>query len=553
MKNLKTLFTFTVKNWPIWFLLALSLVKFVSFGHGLVLGEPDEYTHARVAASFEKGLAPMDGENVWFYELPGYPFAAYIVNFFARDYYLSLRLVSALSALIATLGVYWLAKIIFEEGRYFQADAISFGKRENKFAYKSFALALVYTLSPLVFFYSRVGMLDSALVAFSFLFLVCFQAALKKKSIWLGILSGVFLSVAILVKYSALIYLGLAGLVFLWQSVSATFGNFKDWLDVKNWKNNIARLEFLRLDSTATFALLVVTFLVCPIAFACWRFDSWHFKQHLYTNLGFIVDFWRHAGSALSVFSYFSYWTWWLSLPVTILFLIGLLPALRDYKRWWVLLGGLLLTIFVLVRQKPFYPRYFLMLIPFISLISAYGLELVWELLSWYWSLMKKDTTLKWRTRSYFELVIVFVALLILPSIEAWRSSQHRLIEDASAYIYQNAQEENPWVFTNYWPNFFSFAIPTSRATWLSDSPWESSAFVPGEARSAITILDQEGGWVALENLYSYSPMFISPDARTNAWKMIRDQYDPVIVIEDYSPNFPHFKTNLNKIGIYKK
>jgi len=52
--------------------------------------------------------------------------------------------------------------------------------------------------------------------------------------------------------------------------------------------------------------------------------------------------------------------------------------------------------------------------------------------------------------------------------------------------------------------------------------------------------------------LYSYSKMFISPPARANAWQKIRDQYEPVAVMEDHSPNFPHFKTSLNKAGVYQ-
>jgi len=550
--NPKKFFQFLIKNWPVWFLLALSLSKYIALGNGLVLGEPDEYTHARVAASFAQGWVPKDGKNVWFYELPGYPFLAYLVNFFTHDYYIALRIVSASAALLATLGIYWLGQIIFEEGKHHRASLADFGQRDERFAYKSFITALLYTLSPLVVFYARVGMLDSSLVAFSFLFLFNLQASIKKKSLWLGALSGIFLGIALLVKYSALIYVGLLGLVFIICSWRATFSGFGAWRSWGDLKKNFAFLEFLKLDTVTTLSLFVGGLLAGPVAFAYWRFDSWHFKQHLYTNLGFITDFWRNAGSSLSIFSYLGSWGWWLGLPIGILFLLGILPALRDYKRWGVLLGGLLLTLFVLVRQKPFYPRYFLMVVPYVAVIGAYGFELLWELLSWYWSLVRKDLTLKWNTRSYFELLILLAILLAVPCAEAWHSSQHRLIENASAYISQNADQENPWVFTNYWPNFFSAAVPTDCATWLSDSPWETTAFIPQESRSALTILDREGGWVVLENLYSYSKMFISPPARANAWQKIRDQYEPVAVMEDHSPNFPHFKTSLNKAGVYQ-
>jgi len=540
------------RRWPEWVLLVLSLIKITSMGTGLVLGEPDEFTHAQVARSFEQSWVPMDRGNVWFFELPLYPLLGYLASFVVGNYYLSLRVVSALAALAATLGVYWLSARLFDDGGDPRGARLRSSPPFSPMArvsYRGFAIALIYTLSPLVFFYARVGMLDSTLVAFSFLFILCLELAIRKNSVGLGALSGLFLSIALLTKYSALIYVGVLGLVLIVRSL---------WLTLKNvdgrrkWSiRHLLELEYVELDTVTFLGLLIISSLAIPIAFAYFRYDSWQFKYHLFTNLGFVNDELRRAGSVLTVFCFLGNWVWWLSVPLSVLFLLGFVPTVRTIKKYPVFFTSFVVTVLVLIRQRPFYPRYFLMMIPFVAVIASQGLELMGEAIkNLSQRIWKKD--LLGSSLVDWSLLGILVVLLIPPSITSWRSSRHSLIEDTSFFIRKISVEPNPWVFTNYWPNFFGEYIPTSKATWLSTSHHETRAYLPKETRSALEILQQEGGFVILEDLYAYSPMLISPSARTLAWEEIQYTYEPLVYIEDHSPHFPHFRVSSNKTAIYK-
>ena len=124
--------------------------------------------------------------------------------------------------------------------------------------------------------------------------------------------------------------------------------------------------------------------------------------------------------------------------------------------------------------------------------------------------------------------------------------------EDEAAFVREQSEESEPWIFANYWPNYFGEAAGSARATWLADSAWEASAYIPGIEQSPLEILETVGGWVVLESRYAYSPMFITPASRTAAWQFIQKRYEPAVEILDFAPNFPHFRENENKILIYR-
>jgi len=523
---------------PFWILLGLSSLKFINLGTGLVLGEPDEFTHAQVARSFEQSWMHMRGKDEWFYELPGYSLLAYLVQFLVGNYYLSLRLVSVSTSVLASLGSYWLASRLFNSRKI------------------GLVVALSYTLSPLVIFYARVGVPNSALVAFSFLFILSIGLALKEKSIGLGALSGLFLALAVLMRYSALIYVGALGLLLTVRSLCLTLG-VAGWNDFvgffrRGLGEKLSRLRVIKLAPVTFTSLLSFFVLVCPITFICWRSDPWHFKRQLFTTLESLAALWQGGGSGLTVFTYLANWSWWLSIPLGILFLIGIAPAARDVKRYLSFWLFLAITVLAGVRQRPFYPSYFLMLVPFVSVIVAYGFLLVWDMTSWYTSYAKGLKTFTPFKRGYWQLLAVLVVLLIPSSIEAWRSSQHRLVEDTAAYIRQTSGEDNPRVFTSYRPDIFAELVPTDKAVWLSVSDEETRIFLPEEERSALAILNREGGYVVLESLYSYSPLLAPPKSQTEAWDLIKREYDPQVIVEDFSPNFPYYKKAINKIGVYR-
>lgn len=500
-------------------LLLISCFKLYRINGGLVLGEPDEFTHAELARNFHQSPWPY-AENYggpWYFELPLFPFLGFLFSFIFRDqYYLSLRLVS------------WLASVFLVWGLYLYLKYKLNGK-------VGLAAALVFLFSPLAVYYSRLGVLEMAVFSFASLFLFTIDFALAKKSWPASAASGFFLGLALLAKYSAFIFVALLGVCFLYSLVGE---NFKGWRP-SNWKKKFAEKEAIVLNLYLTTAAVIFFVTVFPVAFVLRQHDPYHFKHHLLTNLGQIRDFWWTRGRELSVLSYLPDLPFWFTWPVIFLSLFGLFYALKNWRSFRLLLAGFFLTAVFVLPRTPFYPRYSFSLIPFLSVFSAFGL---WEVF----------LRFKSRFNLPFSLCLLLFVLLLLPSAgEALLATRHRLVEDVGVYI-KNQREENPWVFANYWPIFFGQAAGSEKATWLADSVWEAKAFVPDASKPPLEILVQEGGFVVLEKLYATSPIFVHPESRLKAFRFVENSLNPQKVIVDPSPNFPHFRESYNEAKVYR-
>lgn len=533
------------------FLTLLVLPRFLGLNNGLVLGEPDEFIHADVAANFAKSWWPMFSGGGWYFELPLYPFLGYLVSLLFPGRYLGLRLVSALASLLLTLGFYW----------YFS---------RKSFRRLGFIVALLWAISPLSIYYSRLALLDSWAVAFGMLSLFAFDIALdptleaskvSESRLW-AILAGVFLGLAMLVKYTALIYLLVPMVYFGILSLKETLISVEDTegrhravsrpLGFKSILRLISHLETVNLNITSFLTLVIAFMMTFPLMIILRQHEPYQFKLQTLTTLGFVRDFWRIKGGELTIGDHLRDISWWLTWPVVVLATMGVLAKVKGLKSKvkskgitdgseisMVLWLGLLFTCLLVIPHTPFYPRYFLPLVPFIVIFAGIGFERILSL-----------TTLP---ITVYYLLFTFIIILILPtSIESYRATNHNLIEDTGQYIKSQTKEENLWLFANYWPHFFGRAAETEKATWLADSAWEAKAFVSNVEKSPLEILEEEGSFVVLEELYSYSPMFISPLSRTNAWEYVKENYEPTVVIEDTSPNFPHFRISHNETLIYQ-
>ncbi|MEK7611038.1 MAG: glycosyltransferase family 39 protein [Patescibacteria group bacterium] len=491
---------------PILFLILLSLFKFYRLPGGINLGEPDEFIHAEVANNFRLGFWPRFSGGYWFFELPLFPYLGYLVSLIYPGNYVGLRIVSVIFSIVLALGIYFYLK--------FKVSA-----RAGLYG------SLIFIFSPMAVYYSRLGLLDMGTAACAMLFLFSLDYALSRRSLSFSILSGIFLGGALLIKYSALIYLVVLGLYWLVR-------NFKFF------KEKLSRSGYFELDTVTTIPLIITFLLTVPLAFFLRRLDPFQFKLQLFTSLGFVRDFWRLKGGELTLAHYGGDIVWWLGWPVMLLALFSLVYLFKEWRRFLVIILGLLLTALFVLPHTPFYPRYFFPLIPFAAVLAGLGSE---------WLLIKLKLS---RVGS----LLLFVALLLslVPSVyEAWASTQHRLIENTGAYIDGLSQSRNPWIFTSYWPNYFGVAANSTRATWLTSSAWDAGAYVKDISASPLELLGKAGGFVVLENLYSPSPIFIHNPERISAWKLIREQYSPAKIIEDKYPNFPHFSNKKNSAEIY--
>lgn len=480
----------------------VSLLRFYGLDGGLVLGEPDEFIHQEVAESFRQSPWPVYAGAPWFFQIPLYPFLGFLVSFVFPDRYLALRIVSVAASLFLTLGTFWFI------GRRFSPRA-------------GFLAALLLALSPFSIYISRLALLDSSVVALGLLSLYALEMAGEKKSLVAATFSGLLLAASLAVKYTALIYL----MVFLLYFVFRLIGDNR-----RSLGTGVVRVYLM-----AAWPLILSGLLISPILLVLRSHAPYLFKLQLLTSLGFVRDFWRIEGNDLSFLNYAGDLPWWLTAPVFLLSFLGLSLVGRHFRKFPIFLLGFWLTVIIVGPFRPFYPRYFYPFVPFLVIFAGLGLDFLLDFL-------------KSRGRVWLTLLVIF---LILPTaVEAFQSTRHRLIEDTGDYILKTAGSQR-WIFANYWPNYFGRAAESQRATWLSDSVWDGRAFVPDLADSPLTVLSREGGFVILEEKYSRSKMFIHSGDRRRAWEEVMAKYQPQAIIEDRAPNFPHFTQSVNRAAIY--
>lgn len=492
-----------VTHWPLALLLVLSLIRFYKLDGGLVLGEPDEFIHQQVVESLKQSPWPTYAGSPWFFQLPLYPYLGFLLSFIFPQRYLALRIVSVLASILLTLGTYFFFRF-------------KFGEKSAFFA------ALLLSLSPFSIYISRLALLDATAVSFGLLSLYALEAARSQGSLFWSSLAGLLLSLAVLSKYTAFIYV----LVF------ASF--FVFFLFKNNGIKNL-REASIKIDLVSLLPLLILGLVILPSLYLMRQHDPYYFKLQLFTSLGILKDFWRVKGGELSIIHYLGDLGWWLTWPAIFLFLGGLFSFLKRLREMPVFWLAFLVTLVVVLPFRPFYPRYFYPLVPFIYIFA--GLYLA-----------------KFVSRSTFtfsSIILVLTFLLMMPtSIEAFKSTNHRLVEATGDYLKEQALV-SPWVFSNYWPNVFGQAIGTTKATWMTDSLWDARAFVADLPGSPMEILAKEGGIVLLEKNYSVSKIFIHPEERTRSWRVV-SQRPLDKIIDDDSPNFPHFRQSLNSVSVYR-
>lgn len=148
-------------------------------------------------------------------------------------------------------------------------------------------------------------------------------------------------------------------------------------------------------------------------------------------------------------------------------------------------------------------------------------------------------------------LLGVFVFGVAPTSWEAALSSKHILLEETRASIKKVKRASDSWLFSTYWPNFFSRDISPLKVAWLADSFWETSAFMDSNGKSSLDVLRESGGLVVVESLYSSDRRFKNPTSRLTAREFILGKAKPSQTIIDNSPNFPHYRVSDNRIDIY--
>lgn len=487
MKKALILFVFVILS--VW-----AVARFVDFSSGLIFGEPDEFVHVELVKSWLEKKQPLYEGQPFYFEMPGYfVVAAFFSGLVFHDPLVSLRFVSFVAAILTSGLIYFYLS--------------SRGPRRL-----ALAGAIFYWLMPLGLFYSRTGLIEPFLVFNLTGAFVFYELGRRQKSLLAAAVAGIFLGWALLVKYSVLPLLA----VMLFALV----------LDFTRENVGFWRRGYFRLNLLSALPPLVGLVIFLPVFLYYYGRDTfavaWQTKQ--------VLGLYGGVSQSLSWERLLEF-PWWFSAPVVLLVLGGLARGLVRLRDDYLLLTVFFLFLLSDLYRQPFYPRYLVLLVPFLAILAARALTV-------------------FRRFGWVSLALLSVFLVNRTTLgEAWGAAHQNLMERAVT-IAAESVEGNGWVFSNFWPNYFGRALGTEKFFWVSSGEDDYGSFGIKEKRDALEILKEEGGVVLLEDFYTR--LYIAqPKARLESQQAIKDSSPPPVVFQSSNSNFPFSRKAGNRIELY--
>ncbi|MCL5004204.1 MAG: glycosyltransferase family 39 protein [Patescibacteria group bacterium] len=469
-------------------------VRAVNFSSGVILGEPDEEVHVQILAGLKNSFNPVYQGIGFYYEMPLYFWtAALFNNFVFHRAIFSLRWVSFISTILTALilSFYFLKK----EGRFLALLA-----------------PILYLLIPLSVFYARVGIIEPFLVLLITGGVVFYDLSREKRDIRLSAFSGIFLGLSLLTKYTGLPILAILTIYLLLETLT----NNRRLIDGSSIKVNLQAL----------LPLVVASLIFLPVFLYFYKLDSfdvrWQTKQIFGLFGGVRQEF--QPGRILN-------FPWWFSWPIILLTLAGLGRSVREYRKYGLFVLFFLAMLVSVLSRLPFYPRYGLVLCPFLVVFAVLGVSFIKSI------------------RLTVGLVFLVLVLNVLPIIKAWHAADWHIIEEAVSRVKLEAPSVS-WSFSNYWPNYFGAELGVKNYAWLTYDGPDMESFAPGEKRNALAILKTDGGAVFLENLYADLYLTQQP-GRLRAINEVRKNYQPAFSVTRQGSNFPFSQISNDRIDVY--
>lgn len=508
-------------NWKLKLILLIiiltSTIKLYNISNGFILGEPDTITHIEIVQNFYKSPYPVWHGQGWYFGLPLYLVISFWVSLILHNVNLSLIVVSVLSSSLLHCVLVW---FLYKKIEY---KAALFG-------------ALVYSFAPAVIFYSRIGLIEMSVTALGFSFLFLYDLAVGEKNHKKLLVSSIFLSLAILTKYSALLFIPVPLLYLL--------SKFRDMTKAKKLFDLKEYLVMFLTPYIVSFMVILPFFVVYYLR------DKVMFKQHTKASIFESEEFWGKSGIHFYVQDYLNLTPQVVSYLLLLLSVLGIAYLVnKRFKGWGYFIASFVFSLVMVLKRNPS-PRYFFIIIPYFVCFASLGLYYIYRITKKYW-----DHSV------LFSLVCLgFVITSVLGATEAYQSTNHRLVERTSEYLKLNNPENKP-VFTTYWPNLFSYSGSGNQTTWLSESAWDLSGFGSDwpTGKNSLQILADTGGFVVREELYTdylWREMDkadkVQSKVRKNPYELIKTNYQPKVIIEDNNPNYPFFSKATNRVYIYE-
>lgn len=472
--------------------------RFVSFDGGLIFGEPDEFVHKAVVQSLLESSVPKYRGEGFFFEMPAYfASAGFISKITSWGVLFSLRYLSFVSLVLSAVLLAYYLKV-----------------KENWVV--GLVAFLVFLLIPLGVFYLRVGVIEPFLVLGLTGSIVFYDLGRERRSLLYSALSGIFLGLALLTKYSILPLLAALGVLFI--------------IDLWRSNRNIINLSHLRLPLGSFLPLFLAAIIFLPIFIYYYATNSAVVKWQTLQVLG------QYGGVKQELrLERLLEFSWWFSWPVVILTVLGFWVAIKNWRRYyfWLFLFGLFMV--AILTRLPYYPRYGLVLLPFFAIFSALALGSFF------------------RNRRKLAVLGSILVVVNLPSlVNSWQSAEQNIFNDSIQKIKGETRGPNYWVLGNFWPNYFGEVLGVSKYGWLTYDLNDFRAFgSEGGGEELFKLLKKEGAFIFLEGRYA-DFYLTQPKGRILARQDLTQSYSPRWVLNTSQGNFPFFRSGGNQIKIYE-
>ncbi|MEK7611037.1 MAG: glycosyltransferase family 39 protein [Patescibacteria group bacterium] len=480
---------------------AFLLIYFLVFRpltSGFTLGESDEIIYMQMAENFRNLHSPVFGGQPFYYDLPLYPLVAAGLSLLTGNFLFAVKLLSFLSVLLSAVLIFFYLK--FKLGNSVPA----------------FGAGLLFLFFPLVLYYGQIGIIEPFLAFLLLAAAFTLDMAISQGSLRFAVLSGFLLGGSILTKYTGLITYLFIGVCLFIRSL--------DWNRRLGWRDS------LKVDRNSFLILALATSVFLPVIIYFRIFDRENFTY----QTGTIFGFWDKPSPV--VFPAWFNWdnfSYWLTPVVCVLIFGGLFFFYRQ-RNLRLIFWLSLLTLTALMARPIFHLRYLYVVLPYAAIIIS--------LLFW---------KISFHRRALYLLILTVLLLYLAPyNVTAFASARHRLLERSVAAVGLPRADFNGFIFSNFWPNFYASLARTDRASWLSDDNREVQAFYPKSENNSFELLQQYGGYVFVDKLYSQK--IGHPEARLRALEKIKEEKTPLMILSEEGPNFPFFRENLDTVTIYE-
>ena len=492
---------------------------------GIHFSEPDEWSYDIASKSLSNEIIPKVAGRPLLEQSPVFEYLAHWINSVVKDTeypktFLATRTISVISSIV-------LALVIFLYTR----------RKENPTV--AWYSLIFFTLTPIVLFYSKMGLREMLLILCLFSFYLCYEKFMytKSKVKW-AVLAGLTLGISVLIKTTALIFFLIP---FFYLVLS-----FFDSVNIKSTQFNQFWFK-LKLSSKwrpRSFYNFIVVFVSGLVVVG--SFLPYYFAYPAFFVDRFYLTFFSHNSEGTlqkirTIIYYLNHLDTWLSIPLLSLSIVGVVLLIFGKKSKWFLslVFSALICLFLLGNEPR--GRYFVLLSPFLVIYASLGLDFL---------IQKINRTHNSNIYKFILPLIVFAGIIPSTAV-AFKGGQHSVFEQMSEYLRSNNHSE--LIYSSFWPPIVQYAtgIPTARLTSVVPDLTRDYNELP-KFSPYMTVVAED--YLQNNNTYIIIHSPTDPDelsVRKESIENITSGRTPTKIFTDGKPNFPE-KLNNFELKVYK-